>query len=243
IELSSERIEDPSFALLPRRKTSLPPDILPPVHPLEKKKTLAQKLHEIRPKHLRLGLAGGWVAPANLEVKNEGGTSASLEAQVVFSPRFCLWAEASYFDVLLSSGVVGGETGIPDMAPPTPDYIFIEAEAPQKSLHYAAGVQYFFNTEGKLKPFLGAGLGAVSLFTHDVLYDFRNGNDIEVTLEEELSYRELLTGRLSLRLGLEHEFHQNWSWLARGNYRYQWKDKGLLSQNGLGIQVGLVRRF
>lgn len=217
-----------------------------PIEPVvsKQKKTLQYHLYVLRPKGFQLGVAGGWAYPFSEGLAKQGGYSAGLEAGVEFTPNLRLWAGATYFNVRYVADRMGDDIGIPPVAPPSDDFTFVEAEAPQPSLEYMLGMQYVFNIPHTFRPFLGVGYGAVSLLPYEVVYDFENQPlGIEWSFEKTVSRNEFLTNMLLLRAGFEFKMSKNWNWLLRANYRTQLGKTGFQSPDMLGIQAGLTHRF
>lgn len=217
-----------------------------PVEPTvsKHKKTLQQHLYVMRPKGFRLGIVGGWAYPFSKGLESPGGYSAGLEANIEFSPNLRMWAGATYSKVGFVADRMDAAIGIPPVAPPSDDFVFVEAEAPQPSFEYGVGMQYLFNVSRKFKPFLGVGYGAVSLLPYEVAYDFENQLlDIEWSFEKNVSRSEFLANLLLLRAGFEYEMSKKWHWQVRATYRNQLGETGFQTPDVLGIQVGLMRRF
>ncbi|HRI62399.1 MAG TPA: outer membrane beta-barrel protein, partial [Saprospiraceae bacterium] len=191
-----------------------------------------------------LGVTGGWAYPVSEDLERQGGPSAGLEASVEFSPALRMWMGATYSNTRLVTDRMDEAIGIPPVAPPSDDFIFLEAEAPQPALEYGIGMQYLFNTSHKFKPFLGVGYGAVSLLPYEVVYDFENKPlGIEWSFEKNVEQSEFLTNLLLLRAGFEYEISKNWNWHLRATYRTGFEKTGFQSPDMLGIQAGLMRRF
>lgn len=198
----------------------------------------------MRPKAFRLGLTGGWAYPFSEGLKSQGGFSAGAEAAVEFSPNLRLWGSATYHWVGLVTDRMGDDIGIPTVTPPSDDFVFLEAEAPQPSWEYGIGLQYSFNFSRQFKPFFGVGWGAVSLLPYEIVYDFENqALGVEWSLEKAVNRREFLTNLLLLRAGFESEFSPKWHWQLRASYRAGFEKTGFQTPDMFGVQAGLLRRF
>ncbi len=220
-----------------------------PLHPVEPaiskpKKTLQYHLSQLRPKGFRLGLTGGWTYPFSKGLKSQGGLSLGAEAAVEFSPRLRMWGSTAYYRARFVTDRMGDDIGIPVAIPPSDDFDFTEAEAPQPSWEYGIGLQYSVSTSRKFRPFLGAGWGAVSLLPYEIVYDFKNkALGVEWSLEKTVNRREFLTNLLLLRAGFESEFSKKWNWQLRASYRAGFNKTGFQTPDMFGLQVGLTRRF
>jgi hypothetical protein len=95
-----------------------------------------------------------------------------------------------------------------------------------------------------LKPYVGIGIGAISLLPYDVIYEFNNtALNVEWNLDKTVYRNELITNFLVFPAGLEYRFSKHWNGQFQLVYRYNWKGSGVQSPNMLGIQGGLNYRF
>lgn len=217
-----------------------------PTEPVNRKqrKTLSYHLDVMRPKGFRMGIAGGWTYPFDDRLEHQGGYSAGLEANLEFSPNLRLWLGATFFNMRFITDKMDAALGIPDIAPPTPDFTFVEAEVPQPSLEYAAGMQYFFSTRHKLKPFLGLGYGALATRPYEIVYEFENQSlGVEWSFDHYVNKSEFLANLLLLQTGIECEIFKKWHWQLRATYRTDLKKAGAPPSDQFGIQTVLMRRF
>ena len=208
------------------------------------KKTLSDHLYTARPKGYQLGVSGGLAYPFGSGVDFKSGYSAGLHTAVEFSPSLRLWADAAYYKTLFLTDRMGDDIGVPIEGPPSNEYLFLQAEVPQPFLQYSAGMQYLFRSQHRLKPFVGIGLGAISLLPYDVIYEFENTTlNVEWDLDRPVQRQGLITNFLVLPVGLEYGFSKHWIGQIQAIYRFNWKGTGLQSPNMLGIQGGLNYRF
>lgn len=230
-----------TYGLMPLLKL---PEI--PIEPVaqKQKRTLYHHLYSMRPKGFRLGVAGGWAYPHSTNPAHRGGYSAGLEAAVEFSPKLRLWISAMYTNTSYLSDRMDEGIGIPVVTPPSNDFTFVEAEASQPALEYTAGMQYLFNSSRRFKPFVGIGLGAVSLRPYEIVYDFENQPlGIEWSLDKEIGRHTFLTSLLLLRAGFEYDVSQHWSGFFRATWRSQMTKTDIRIPDMSGIQAGFMRRF
>jgi hypothetical protein len=221
------------------------PDVYAEPFVLEKKKTFRQQyLYPLHPKGFRLGVAGGWAYPFSGEVNQQGGYSLGGQAAVEFSPHLQLWLDATYFKATFETDRMGDDISVPPVAPPSDQFVFVNADVPQPSWQFSAGMQYFFRADKKFKPLAGMGWGAVSLLPYEVIYEFENqALGVEWSLEKNVSRQAWLTNFLFLRAGFGHEFAQKWHWQFLTTYRLQIGETDFQTPHLLGLQAGLMRRF
>ncbi|MFN0034778.1 MAG: outer membrane beta-barrel protein [Saprospiraceae bacterium] len=207
-------------------------------------RSFSEHLYAARPKDFQVGVSGGLAYPFGNGVDFKSGYSVGLRTAVEFSPRLRLWADAAYFKTLFLTDRMGDDIGVPIVGPPSAEYLFLQAEVPQPFFQYSVGMQYLFRSKHRLKPFVGLGLGAISLLPYDVIYEFENTTlGVEWDLDQTIHRQGLITNFLVLPLGLEYGFSKHWNAQVQATYRYNWKGTGAQSPNMLGIQGGLNYRF
>ncbi len=208
------------------------------------KKSFADHLYTARPKGYQVGISSGLAYPFGRGVDFKSGYSIGARGALEFSPNLRLWVDAAYFKTLFLTDRMDDGRGVPPVAPPSTDYVFLQAEVPQPFVQYAAGMQYLFRSKHRLKPFVGLGLGAISLLTYDVVYEFQNPTlGTEWNLDVPIHQKGLISNFLLLPVGLEYGFSKHWNAQMQATYRYNWKETGVRSPNMLGIQGGLNYRF
>lgn len=208
------------------------------------KKSFSDHLYSLQPKGYQIGVSSGLAHPYGHGVDFKSGYSIGLYGALEFSPNLRLWIDAAYFKTQFLTDRMGNDIGVPQEAPPSTDYIFLQAEVPQPFVQYSAGMQYLFRSKHRLKPFVGLGLGAISLLTYDVVYEFKNPTlGVEWNLDVPIHQKGLISNFLVLPVGLEYGFSKHWNAQIQATYRYNWKDTGVRSPDMLGIQGGLNYRF
>lgn len=242
-DLTPLPIEGMQSVKFPRKNLSLP--YFSATIPARKhKKSFSDHLYSLHPKGYQLGVSSGLAHPYGHGVDFKSGYSIGLHGALEFSPNLRLWIDAAYFKTQFLTDRMGNDIGVPQEAPPSTDYIFLQAEVPQPFVQYAAGMQYLFRTKHRLKPFVGLGLGAISLLTYDVVYEFKNPTlGIEWNLDVPIHQRGLISNFLVLPVGMEYGFSKHWTAQIQANYRYNWKETRVSAPNMLGLQAGLNYRF
>ena len=208
------------------------------------RKSISDHLYAARPKGFQLGASGGFAYPFGSGLDFKSGYSIGLHTAVEFTPNLRLWVDAAYYKTLFVTDRMGDGKGVPIEAAPSNEYIFLQAEVQQPFLQYSAGMQYLFQTKHRVKPFVGLGLGTISLLPYDVIYEFKNTTlNVEWDLEKTINRQGVITNFLVLPVGLEYGFSKHWNAQLQATYRYNWKGTGVQSPNMLGIQGGLNYRF
>ncbi|GEM_PF-909160 len=208
------------------------------------KKTLPQHLYSMRPKAFQLGIHGGGAFPFSDKVAPIVGYSAGLQGIIEFSPSLQLWADATYVKTSFETDRMDATIGVPLVEPPSDDFTFLLAEVPQPSLQFSLGMQSFLNTKGKVQPFIGAGIGAVSLLPHEIIYEFRDQTlGIEWSIDKAVPRGETLTNFWMARAGLAYKISEHLQGQFIGTYRGNWKGTNVQFPQVLGIQAGLNYRF
>ncbi|MBK7938913.1 MAG: hypothetical protein IPJ82_18385 [Lewinellaceae bacterium] len=209
-----------------------------------KKKTFRQQLYAWRPKGFRLGASGGLVHPFQNEVDQQGGISVGLQGIIEFSPALQMWVDVTYFRLRFETNQMNESFGVPVVSPPSDDFVFLKAEAPQPSLQYSIGVQYLFNSGKRFRPFAGAGYSVVSLLPYEVVYEFQNtALGIDWSFDKSINRREVITDLLLLRAGFEYELFHRWNGQVFAAQRLPLGKTSFQSPPMLSIQAGLNYRF
>jgi Outer membrane protein beta-barrel domain len=212
--------------------------------PKKYKKSFADHLYMARPKGYQVGLSSGLAHPYARGVDFKSGYSIGGHGVVEFSPSLRLCADAAYFETLFLTDRMGDDIGVPMVAPPSDEYLFLQAEVPQPFFQYSLGMQYLFRSKHRIKPFVGLGLGAISLLPYDVIYEFKNTTlGVEWNLDQTIHRQGLITNFLVLPVGLEYGISRHWNAQVQATYRYNWKETGVRSPDMFGIQGVLNYRF
>lgn len=238
-----EKIKNLDFSLLAIPKPAMPKQLEESIVK-KQKKTLSQRLYAMRPQGFQLGINGGGAFPFSEEVTPIAGFSMGVQAIVEFSPSLQLWADVTFLNTGFEADRMDASIGVPTVEPPSDDFTFLLAEVPQPSLQFGVGMQYFFNTNGNLHPFVGAGIGAVASLPYEVIYEFENqALGIEWSLDKVVSDSDILTNFWFARAGLAYKISEHLQGQFIGTYRGNWKEKNLQFPQLLGIQVGVNYRF
>ncbi|MDX1942944.1 MAG: outer membrane beta-barrel protein [Saprospiraceae bacterium] len=208
------------------------------------KKTLAQHLYPMLPKGFQLGVNGGGAFPFNDDVTQVAGFSMGAQGLIEFSPNLQLWADASYQKTRFETNRMDAALGVPIVEPPADNFIFSTADVPQPSLQFSLGMQYFLNSRNKFQPFIGAGLGTVSLLPHEIIYEFRNDAlGVEWSFEKAMPRSEALTNFWVIRAGLDYKISKHLHWQFISSYRGNWRAVDSQFLQMLGLQTGFNYRF
>ena len=211
---------------------------------VKKRKTIQQQVYQMRPRTFSLGIQGGYLAVMNSQVDNFKGQIYGLNASADFSESFKLWADVSFLELSYESKQLDETLGIPNVSPANNNYIFVKAEASQPAYQFSAGLQYLWNSKGKLKPYLGVGYGAISLVPYEVAYEFKDpSTNIELILEQVVNRSKLIKGQILFKTGINYRVYRNWSLQIEGMYRMSNRKEGISSPNILGIRSGLSYQF
>lgn len=217
-----------------------------PLEPVlyRKRKTALQYLYPLRPKGLQLGLSGGGAFPFSQSLSRQAGGMAGLQLAVEFSPHIRMWADASYFRILLETAQMDESIGVPLIEPPSDDFIFSKAEVPQPTLQGSVGMQYLFATDGKWSPFAGLGYGSATLLPHDVIYEFKNpATEEEWNFDSRIPGSSWYNGFVIFQAGVEYELSRSWNGQLRASYRANWNNLSPLYPRILDLRAGLLYRF
>ncbi len=206
-----------------------------------RKKAFRLQLSGLRPHSFQVGLTGGWVHVSRQDLPASQSSLAGIQAAVGFSSHFRLWAETSYMNTGFETSQLNEAIDIPLVEPPSHDFTFLKAEVPQPMLQYSAGLHYYFNAQGRLKPFAGAGYGLLQPLPYEVIYEFSNlHSDLEWLYEQEGEQRSIQPGFLLLQAGFSYSLSQHWHWQLQATHRTKWLKT---SDQLIGIQSGLHFRF
>ncbi len=210
----------------------------------KRKRPLLYYLYPLRPKGLQLGLHAGGVLPVGHKMNPVSGFSGSMEVAVEFSPNLRMWADASYFNILLETDEMDEAMGVPVIMPPSDDLAFVKAEVIMPSFQFSAGMQYLLLAGNKLSPFVGLGYAAVSLLPHDVVYDFKNpDNETEWNLDMRVQNSRWYSGFVLFNAGAEYQFSEHCSARMGAGYRAYWNNTSLLSPRMFSLRGGVLYSF
>lgn len=213
--------------------------------PAKKKKISGNPLHQLRPKHIALGLNFGIAYPAKRE-DIEVGTNyhLGLQVDIAMADNFRLFATANYAQLHYESDEFNEDLGIFLVDPPSEGFVFENADVFQPSFQYAIGAKYLWNSKNKFKPYLGLAYAATALLPYEITYDFRSDQTgVEIALDKVINQRLLITNQVLLQVGWEYSFYNNWSWQFHGSYRRNMNEVKVNASNAFGLQTGLLYHF
>lgn len=210
-----------------------------------RKAPLHQRLAKaLEPKGFELGGAGGYVSLTNDRIQDDYGFTAGLFGKLRFSDQLSLWADISYLQLNYASTQMDSVLGVPIVESPADNFVFEKAVVPQKSLQYSVGMELQFANRSEWQPYIGIGFGAVSLLPYEVRYEFRNALlDQDLSVEKRIHQRELTTGLLLFKGGLQYDFAKRYSWIFEGQYRYDLQNSGIRAPDTWGIRTGVLYKF
>ena len=211
------------------------------------KKTFEQQvnriIYQMQPKNFQLGAETGFIYPLSANIQKGSGFSTGIRATTAFSERLRLWGDASYTNLYFTSGIMDEAIGVPTIPAPGDNYSFEHATVTQPSLHYNLGLQYSFG-HGRLRPFVGLGVGATSLLPYIIKYEFQDqsGTD-DITIDKEVHQSGYISGFIPIQAGFEGRISKRWYWQTVGMYRFSPFKSGLKAPDVLGISGRLMYRF
>lgn len=226
--------------------------IRPPVFSYEahlveqKKKTIRQHLYTMRPKGYLLGAGGGWMkAFDEIERVNQiPGYNFGLQGIMEFSPQIRLWLGATFSEIKYEAYRMDEALGVQPIAPPSDEFSFFKAEVPQQFISYSMGMDYRLDLKGKIKPFFGAGFGAMILLPDETSYEFRNDPlDITVNLDHANLGRMVFSDLYLLKTGFDYQLSRNWEWRLWATYRAKWSETSVFVPRTFQLQTALMYRF
>lgn len=213
---------------------------------IQRKKTIRQHLHSMRPKAFQLGAGGGWVNPLGKmdDINQLSGFSLGLQGTIEFSDNLRLWLDASFSESKYEAHRMDETLGVLQIAPPSDEFTFFKAEVPLPSLNYSMGMDYQLGLKGNFKPFLGAGFGTAIILSDETTYEFRNDPlDIVVTVDHTNLGRMVFSDLYLMRTGFDYQLSNHWDWRLWGTYRAKWGRTSVFVPRTINVQTSLMYRF
>jgi len=209
-----------------------------------RKKGLRYRMNQIRPKSINIGFNAGVIfsEPKTFELRK--GFTSNIKADLVFSKNLRMFSEFGYLNSHYSRDEMGDDIGIPLTTSPNDDFDFVEAKVELPAFQYVVGLQYFFNTNRKIQPYLGLGFSGLSTLPYEVQYEFKNRADgLELLVDKEISQKYTINNQFIFEVGLEYPIKDNWSVQLNSFYRYGKKSTAFSPSNIFGLKSGLLYHF
>lgn len=180
---------------------------------LEKEKYRRRVLRKVwrgmQPTGLTLGLASSFSILFDEEIVSQKIRGLGLTAAVEFSPGFRLWFAGNHESFDYKSNAAGDRYDIPVIALPSTEFTFKYAEVSRSAVNFATGLQYYFNTDKKLNPYVGIGIGGRFLTAGNVKYEFENGNT-EIDEYRDIAQRAYRFEYLDFQAGIAYQWSDRW---------------------------------
>ena len=204
-----------------------------------------QRLSSVfRPKEFHLGAGSGLVYPLNGNSEKQNGESIGLTGNVMFSSNIRLWVNASYFRLHLKTNTLEDDNlNIPLISISNDDLTFENAEADQSHYQFNTGMQYVFNSEKRLRPYLGLGYSIVSIQPYEIEYEYTNPSGADVIIPRDYSFDGLINQLWITNIGLEYHFEKKWYGQIEGYYQTNLGNKEQPIPNILGTNIRLMYKF
>lgn len=202
------------------------------------KKTLLQRLYPFRPKSLMVGSQFG----RTYFFKTSSIWNYGLNLNVSFADNLQMWLGGQYLPMNFETKDFNQSLGIPMVNPPNDDFVLEEIKVNRRGLQVDIGMQYFFNTQQKLQPFIGLGFGTAHLFRNEINYKFEN----EQTDEDEEETRRLdnISRNFAVfKAGLSYQLFPRWSGRLEGVYRQNINSPDGQIPNHFGMRLGVFYDF
>jgi hypothetical protein len=211
----------------------------------QKKASFFERVGQVfEPVGFDLGGSVGYAGLFQDGVNNDHGFSAGLNGQIRFSDKLQMWLDVSFYQLQYVTNRMDSLLGVPVVASPSDNFLFNKATVPQNSIQYSIGMQYTFVNRSRWQPYFGVGYGAASLLPYEVQYEFWNSvNEVELTIDQLVEQRDLITDLLLFKGGINYEFAKKYSLLLEGNYRYSLHNKGMRAPNIWGVKTGILYHF
>lgn len=200
---------------------------------------------KIRPQSLGLGLELGLYHPFIREAEDENAFYRGLALAIQLANRFEIWGQGGLLQVNYKFDEMGDEFGVPSLPGPGADYEFNYVNVRQERFYYAAGLQYFFNTQGsRWRPTIGLGYAAMAFLPYELYYEFEDkSTDREITLEEHIKRDDGPYQYAVARAGLRLPFNRRWQLGILAEFRYSLSDDRFTNPHLLGLTGGLSYQF
>ena len=207
------------------------------------RKRWVQITNTMRPKSFHLGFGVGYIYPTNENLSNRSGYALNLQGVVGFNKNLRMWLDFSYQQLHLEADNLEEEFGIPNIPLPNDDYTFEKATTDQPLLQYSVGMQYLFNTNKKVRPYLGIGFSIISPQPYEVEYEYEDLAENEIIIPKDYSTQGIQSNQWILNAGMEYQFGKKWSGQLEGFYRASWEGENNITPNILGINTRLLYKF
>jgi len=217
---------------------------IPVVEPKLKKKKLAQLIYPMRPKALLLGVNGGLAFPFAKDLESQNGYALGIKADISFSESFRIFTDFSYLQLIYNSDKINESIGVPEIDPPSDNFIFKTAQVAMPSLQYSIELKYLFQTNTRFKPYIGLGLSFTSRLPYEIVYDFDDPiTGIEISRDLRIDGKASLENQWLINFGLDYKVNKKWSWQVNGFLRNAVKKTDIISPNIIGLRTGVFYKL
>ncbi len=200
---------------------------------------------KILPESFSLGVELGAYHPFIKGGEDENALYRGIELAIQLPNRLEIWGQGGLLQMNYKFDEMGDEFGIPILQAPSGDYEFNYVKVRQERLHYGAGLQYSFTSQGsRWRPTVGLGYAAMAFLPYELYYEFEDKNtDTEIKLEEHIKRDDGPYQYAVARAGLRLPFNKRWQWRMLAEFRYSLSDDRFTNPHLLGLTGGLSYQF
>ncbi|MEN0050014.1 MAG: hypothetical protein AAF806_23325 [Bacteroidota bacterium] len=212
----------------------------------KQKKSIQQILYPMRPKGVEVGLHYGWGSSLADHHRDQNIKQWEITTQIKFSPSFRLWLAANYMSLDYESSRMGTPYGIPELAPSSDNFEFVEANIDQGIVSVSAGLYYYFQAAKKWQPFIGIGYGWSSMTQHEIAYRFAEPGVTNFDASELRSVIYEKTSNLPFALfssGVRYQLNDRFSFELAGAYLHRIEDYDNQLTDILSAKLGVSFDF
>ncbi len=204
--LTSLPLKRPSDVLKPGNRNSLWGDVV-------------EEFSEIKIHPMQVGVGTGLFYPAFGQGEFHIGKMAGIQAVMPVTPHFQVESNLSYQQSAYETEDLTEIGGFLPVSPAENER-FLKVEAPFKTLQWDLGLNYAFNTKGKLQPKLGLGYGIIFFYQNELSFEYENlDTGIVYAVEDGGKSQGLQANSWLIRTGADYHLGADWALALNGQYR------------------------
>lgn len=193
-----------------------------------------------------IGLHGGASIVADSKIESSIGGNGGMQVLWGFRERWRLTTDVDFNQISFETEFPEGFPDIPKVTPPSDGYELDEIDVEdQSSLQLGLGVQYLFDIDNKLQPYVWLGWNLSRIIDDTQIYEFTNLTDTDgkEIIAPENQYKGIYHHFFG-RIGMEYTILPLWRLQVDVSYKYRLRGgQDLIAPPLLGLRLGILRSF
>ena len=210
--------------------------------------SLQRMIYRMQPKAFFVGANIGKPYPLDRELNNqlydeEEDFTYGLTFDLAYSEQFRIFGDVSYLYLNYKSRSMGQIFGATTISPPSDNFIFEYVEVQLPILQYSLGLKYLWRPKKQFRPYMAAGISALTILPYELKYEFKDGRGREHYVKNEYEGKEFHANYLFLKTGVEMNIYHNWHWQFDVWYRGKVGQAQKHTFNVMGFKTGIMYQF